>query len=204
MLMCKSSDGSDDMDQRGKIREDCCRSEDVVFYHWGQTHFEVLDSAQASQEDHQRRLQKKSFHSRRSCSKRKTLFHGRTDESVLDFKETLKVELKNDSVQSFNTRWNETVIAMKKQPGEDILENIYYRQLQQSEQLKPSLSLYIQDTVQMVNRETTPDSQNGGPIPGTEKFVSSMSLLVKDDLKSPRLALLQPMASLRTKGKETV
>ena len=30
-----------------------------------------------------------------------------TDESVLDLNETLKVELKDDNVQSFNTRWDE-------------------------------------------------------------------------------------------------
>ena len=38
-----------------------------------------------------------------------------TDESVLDVHEILKVELKNDTVQSFNTRWDGTVLAMKKQ-----------------------------------------------------------------------------------------
>ena len=31
-----------------------------------------------------------------------------TDESVLDFSEILKVEWKNDNVQSFNTGWDET------------------------------------------------------------------------------------------------
>ena len=36
------------------------------------------------------------------------------DESFLDLNENSKVELKNDNVQSFNTRWNETIIAMQK------------------------------------------------------------------------------------------
>ena len=40
------------------------------------------------------------------------------------------------------------MIAMKKQPEDCILENMYYHQLQQSEQLNPLLSLYIQDIVQ--------------------------------------------------------
>ena len=35
---------------------------------------------------------------------------------------------------------------MKKQLDEELLENVYYRQLQQSEQLKPLLSQSIQDT----------------------------------------------------------
>ena len=61
-----------------------------------------------------------------------------TDESVLDLNELLKVELKNDNVQSFNTRWEQTIIAMKKQPDDEIVENfLNYRQLQQSRQLKP-------------------------------------------------------------------
>ena len=70
------------------------------------------------------------------------------DESVLDHNEILMVELKNDNVQSFNTRWNETIIAMKKQTYEEILETILFRQLQLSDQQKPLLSLYNQDTVQ--------------------------------------------------------
>ena len=44
----------------------------------------------------------------------------------------LKIELKNGRVQSFNTRWHETIIAMKKQPGDEIPEMLYYRQLQES------------------------------------------------------------------------
>ena len=42
---------------------------------------------------------------------------------VLDLNEFLKVELKNDNVQSFNTRWDETVIAVKKQPDEEVQDN---------------------------------------------------------------------------------
>ena len=56
-----------------------------------------------------------------------------TDGSVLDLNENLKVELKNDNVQSFNTRWNESIIAMKEQLDDKILQNLYYRQLQQLE-----------------------------------------------------------------------
>ena len=45
-----------------------------------------------------------------------------TDESVLDLNKILKTELKNDNVQACNTRWDETIIAMKKQPDDEILE----------------------------------------------------------------------------------
>ena len=48
-----------------------------------------------------------------------------TDESVLDFNEILKVELKNYNVHSFNTRWEEPIIAMKRQPDEEILDNFF-------------------------------------------------------------------------------
>ena len=70
-----------------------------------------------------------------------------TDESVLDLGSIMKVELKNDNVQSFNSRSDETMLPMKKQPDEEILGNVLYRQLQESEQLNPLLSLYIRDTV---------------------------------------------------------
>ena len=60
----------------------------------------------------------------------------------------MKVELKNDNVESFNTRWHETIIATKEQPDDENFGNLYYRQRQQSKQLKLLVSLYIQDTVQ--------------------------------------------------------
>ena len=50
-----------------------------------------------------------------------------TDESVFDFNEILKVELKTHNVQSIKTRWDETKIAMKRQPDEEILENLHCR-----------------------------------------------------------------------------
>ena len=46
-----------------------------------------------------------------------------TDESVLDRTEILKVALKNDNVQSFNSRWDEIIIALEKQPDEEILDS---------------------------------------------------------------------------------
>ena len=56
--------------------------------------------------------------------------------------------MKNDNMQPFSTRWDETIIAMMKQPDVEILGNLYYHQRQQSKQRKTLLSLYIQDTVQ--------------------------------------------------------
>ena len=70
-----------------------------------------------------------------------------TNESVLDLIERLKVDRRNHNVYSFNTRWDESVITMKKQPDDEILEKVHHRQLQKSEQLKLLLCRYIQDIV---------------------------------------------------------
>ena len=44
-----------------------------------------------------------------------------TDDSVLDFNYGLNVELKNENVQSSNTRWDDAIVAMKMQPDHDFL-----------------------------------------------------------------------------------
>ena len=49
----------------------------------------------------------------------------------------------------------------EEQPDVEILDMFNYRQLQRSEQPKPSLSLYIQDIVQKGPSRTTPDWKNG-------------------------------------------
>ena len=55
----------------------------------------------------------------------------------------LNVEMKNDNAQSFNTRWEETVMTMKYDPDDEIWDFVYHRQLQLSEQLKSLLPLYM-------------------------------------------------------------
>ena len=42
---------------------------------------------------------------------------------------SLKVELERHNVHSINTRWDGTIMPIKKQPDENILDNWYYRQL---------------------------------------------------------------------------
>ena len=72
-----------------------------------------------------------------------------TDETFLVCNEFLKVDLtKRPRVQYFDTQWDKTIITTKKQPDVEILDMFNYRQLQRSEQPKPSLTLYIQDIVQ--------------------------------------------------------
>ena len=110
-----------------------------------QTNFDVLDSKIAIglkkviNADFNRRV----FIQEEAAQKEKRIFLGRqvawmiyeyfkvsdTNESVLDLDEILKVELENDNLQPFNTRWDETIIVMKKQPDEEILDNLNYCEL---------------------------------------------------------------------------
>ena len=105
-----------------------------------------------------------------------------TDESVLDLNEILKLDLKNDNVQSFNTQWDETIIAMKKQPDNEMLDILFYRQLQHEARDYIRLKkMVVRNLAQKVR----------------EKHVSSREY----KLKSPLLALMQPKVSPRAKGK---
>ena len=70
-----------------------------------------------------------------------------TDGTLLDLPGLMKLELRNDNVQSFGIRWDATVIAMKKKPDDEVLENLCYRQLDTADQFKQLLVLYIQNTV---------------------------------------------------------
>ena len=57
-----------------------------------------------------------------------------TDESVVDFNDILKVAVKNESVQPFNTRLDDAIIAMEKKPADDgtfgifVLSSAFYGQ----------------------------------------------------------------------------
>ena len=55
------------------------------------------------------------------------------DGTVLDLSE--KQKLRNDTVQSFDTRWDDTVIAMRKQTDDEVLESFYSRQFNKADQL---------------------------------------------------------------------
>ena len=130
--MGTASDRSDDMDQRDLFCEVYCRSEDVKYSHRDRIaeNFEVLDSPTASGLKKPSTFQRRVFVEEEAAQREKRFLTGRqeyfkvsdSDESVLDLNEILKGELKNDNVQSFNTRREETMVVMKKQPDDDILE----------------------------------------------------------------------------------
>ena len=63
-----------------------------------------------------------------------------TDGAILDISDLPKVEHRNDIGQSFDPRWDETVIAMRNKPGDEVLENLYFRQLDQALSAQPVAS----------------------------------------------------------------
>ena len=89
---------------------------------------------------------------------------------------------------SHSVRGMKPLITMKKQPRQGNL-------------LSPLPSLYIQDTVQKGDSRYYTKLRKRLAEIWIRKFVRSISPLVKYNLKSPRLALLQPRASLWAKEK---
>ena len=72
-----------------------------------------------------------------------------TSEALLDFNDLLRVQLKSDNVQGFDTKWDEVLLSMTEVPDEDTLEKVYKKQVHYSEELKPLMALYQRDTVQI-------------------------------------------------------
>ena len=123
--------------------------------------------------------------------------------SVLDLNEVLQVELKHGNVQSFNVRWDETTMTMKKQPDEEIQDNLFYGQLQQSKELKAiAVSSHSRHCSKKVNRETTTDLLFLMVVRYWEPNIREKHLFFRDtQLKKAPLALLQARASLRAEEK---
>ena len=87
-----------------------------------------------------------------------------TDESVLDPHEILKVELKNDNVQSVNTRWDETIISMKKQPDDEILEYCFIVSFKNQSNQGICCRCTFKILFKIASLETTPDQNDGCPV----------------------------------------
>ena len=47
------------------------------------------------------------------------------NEAILDFRESPQVQLKNDNVQAFDTKWDEVLSAVTDRPTESISECLY-------------------------------------------------------------------------------
>ena len=68
--------------------------------------------------------------------------------ALLDVRDLVALELKGDNLRAFDTAWDEILLAMKKEPEEEILESLYCKQLEKSLQLKNTMALYTQDCTQ--------------------------------------------------------
>ena len=80
-----------------------------------------------------------------------------TDESILDLNEILKVELKNDNIQSPSTRCDETIISLKKQPDEEILDRLPSASTVRTAEAIDCGLCTFKILFKKLNRETTPD-----------------------------------------------
>ena len=118
-------------------------------------------------------------------------------ESVLDCDEILKVELKNDNVQSFNSRWNEAIIAKKKQPDKEfrIIFVSPSASTVRTAQAACCICTFKIKVTEVKREKNTRLRKRWWSGTRNRQFVRSVSLLVKDNLESPPLGLLQPWAS---------
>ena len=70
------------------------------------------------------------------------------DGVLLDWEEILQVQLKGDNLSQFLTDWETTLLNIQEPPTDSMLEGLLRNQLEKSEQLKNSMSLYWQDITQ--------------------------------------------------------
>ena len=70
------------------------------------------------------------------------------DGVLLDWEEILQVTLKGDNLSQFLTDWETTLLNIQDPPTDSMLEGLLRNQLEKSEQLKNSMSLYWQDITQ--------------------------------------------------------
>ena len=54
----------------------------------------------------------------------------------LDYADLYPVTLRDDSVQDFDTRWDEVLLSMSKVPSDDVLESLCKLRIRESAQLK--------------------------------------------------------------------
>ena len=61
------------------------------------------------------------------------------NEAILDFRDLSKVQLQNDSVRAFATKWDEVSSAVTDRPTDSILESLYQMQVEKSQELNDVL-----------------------------------------------------------------
>ena len=68
------------------------------------------------------------------------------NEDVLDLRDLSKVQFQNDSVQAFDTKWDEVFSAVTESNSDNIFESLHKMQVGKSEELKPFMKVYAQET----------------------------------------------------------
>ena len=68
------------------------------------------------------------------------------NEAIWDFRDLSKVQLNNDNVQPFNSKWDEALSAVTDRPTDNKLESLYKMQVEKSKELTYLLQVYTQET----------------------------------------------------------
>ncbi len=64
------------------------------------------------------------------------------DGSLLQINDLIRVELQNNTLRGFDTRWDTAIAALENQPSEDLLGNLYLKQLSKCDLLAVPLQIY--------------------------------------------------------------
>ena len=64
------------------------------------------------------------------------------NDSVENYADLFTVDLRNDDIQEFDSKWDEILLTMTQIPSDDILESLYKLRIRASEKLKTVLELY--------------------------------------------------------------
>ena len=81
-------------------------------------------------------------------------------DTVLDYADLFT--LRNDDVQECDTRWDEILLSMSKNPPHDVLESLYKLRIRESGQLRTVLELYDLDIHQKISMPDHQKLKNDG------------------------------------------
>ena len=77
-------------------------------------------------------------------------------DTVLDDANLFSITLGNDTVQDFDTRWDEILLSMTKIPSDDVLESLYKLRFRELDQLNTVLESYDVELHQKISTATLP------------------------------------------------
>ena len=69
-------------------------------------------------------------------------------DSVENYADLFTIDLRNDDIQEFDSKWDGILLSMTKIPPDEILEGLYKLRIRESEKLKTVLELYDLETHQ--------------------------------------------------------